>query len=81
MVDGGGVVVHDPGLECFGRLGCEVVQVLAMGGVLGIAGVLAGEAFDVQFYYGDTLLSFLHGVYLGFIAVLDVLTFIQKGFI
>lgn len=73
MVDDGGVVVHDPGLELAGGLCCQGVEGLAMGGVLGVAVVLTGEAFDFQFDVGNFLLSFLHGVDLGFIAVLDVL--------
>lgn len=81
MVDDGGVVLHDPGLELFGGLGGEVVEVLTLGGVLCLAVVLAGEAFDFFFDVGDLLLGFLHGIYFGFVAVLDVLTRIQKGFI
>ena len=81
MVDGGGVVLHDPGLEGFGGLLGEGVEVLTMGGVLGVTVVLAGEAFDLMFDVGNFLLSFLHGLYPGFVAVLDVLTRIQKGFI
>lgn len=74
MVDDGGVVLHDPGLELAGGLGCQGVQGLAMGGVLGLAVVLTGEAFDLQFNIRNFLLGFLHGIYFGFIAVLDVLT-------